>query len=256
MRPRTRYVILAVLLLFMVIGSGCIVNVREKGHHGRFFLSIRTHGNTTVVKNWTAVRVNITSGFILEGNRSVNTDKQFTAILLETGNDVANMSAFRLGRNVYLIPPYMFSGEYKAGEEYASLNARIKNGSYAFVEVTYQGTPERGIGLSLSFTVKKLNNGDYKVELIGAGSTSINAFGKKYKVVALPVGGLLDFVGIPSERYLGNWTYILPPTDRYRKNGVTTTIGYPVAEIYIEYDGYRAFLGKVYFPYEKINGEG
>ncbi len=256
MKPGTGSIILAGLLALVVLGSGCVVNVKGNSPQRGFSLSLQTEGNTTVVKNWTAVRVNITSQFILDGQGTINMNKGFTAILLETENDVVNLSAFPLGKNVYLIPPYMFSEWQQPGEKYTPLNARMKDGYYVSVDVRYRGTPNRSVGLSLSFDVKKLNDGNYRVEIITFGSGTFEAFGEEYRIVVLPVKSSLNFVNIPSERYLGNWTYILPPTNRYKENGVTTIVEYPVAEVYIEHNGHMAFLGKVYFPYDRINGEG
>ena len=252
---RTQAMVLVLLLLLATIaGAGCVrVGFSEKS--APFSLRVKETPNLFVVQNWTAFNLEVNvSLFLIGTKKTVSSGSETPLILLRVSEDVVNLTpAFPLGEGVYVIPSDRFSPPLDSGWRMLPLTATLRNGSYVSVEVEYRGKPKMSLGMNLNFEVENTEEG-YLVRLIGAGVPSIEAFGMSYRLVPFPVNTTLSIVGISPEKYLGNWTYVLPLMNTRKEDGIKVKVNYPIAIIFIEGEGDRAFVEKVYFPYDALRG--
>ncbi|WP_297506598.1 hypothetical protein [Thermococcus sp.] len=252
---RTQAVVLVLLLLLATVaGVGC-VRMGFSKEPVPFSLRVKETPNISVIQNWTALNLEVNvSLFLIGTKKTVSSGSETPLILLRVSEDVVNLTpAFPLGEGVYVIPSDRFSPPLDSGWRMLPLTAILKNGSYVSVEVEYRGKPKMSLGMNLNFEVERTEKG-YLVRLIGAGVPSVEAFGMSYRLVPLPVNTTLSIVGIPPEKYLGNWTYILPPVNTRKEDGTEVRINYPMAMVFIEGKGGRAFVEKVNFPYDALRG--
>jgi hypothetical protein len=111
------------------------------------------------------------------------------------------------------------------------------------LQVSYRGFPPLTLGEDLNFKVRNTSKG-YLVRLIGISLPEFEVFNESYRIVTEPVNY--------SSRYLGNWTYILPKSNRKKKDGAELVVQYPIAQLYLVGDGERIFIGYAYFPYAEL----
>ncbi|WP_297499400.1 hypothetical protein [Thermococcus sp.] len=248
-------VVLVLLLLLATIADAGCIKVSFSREPAPFSLRVKEVPNLSVVQNWSAFNLNVSVSVFLTGTKkAVNSGSAIILVLLKASDNVVNLTpAFPLGDGVYLVPSDMFSPPLDSGWRMLPLTATLRNGSYVSVEVEYKGKPKMSLGMNLNFEVERTEKG-YLVRLIGAGVPSVEAFGMSYRLVPLPVNTTLSIVGIPPEKYLGNWTYILPPVNTKKEDGTEVRINYPIVMVFIESREGRAFVEKVNFPYDAIHG--
>jgi len=243
--------LVALLLVAVVYAGGCLGNGGGEG----FSLQISSEHGSHAIEGWSAMTASVEATFLLNGSRNVTTVKMFPILLIKTSDDVKNLSsAFPLGDGVYEIPPYEWTSQ-GGDKKFTSVMATFANNTTSLITITMRGDPVGTLNARIYFRVRRLENGSYLVAGIGAFPGVFGAFGKEYSLVMKPSSMSMQVEGMPPAKYLGNWTYLLPPTNSLESGGTKTIIDYPVALVYLKSGNKEAFVGKIYFPYEKIKKE-
>ena len=251
---RNTWMVMVLLLIFASVSMAGCVNIHAgTSETTGFSLRIIANPNVSVVRNWSAMSVEVNIDLVPHG-KSVN--ETLPLVFVKVSDDVVRvveLGNYSLGNGVYLIPPGYFVPSSRWGWNRASFLAELRNGSYVSFDVRYRGNPPVRLTVPMTFEVNKTGEG-YRVRVLITGIPTASVFGGEYKIVPYPINETPDFVGFQGERYLGNWTYILPLTNTQVEGNTKLVVSYPVANLYLVGNGVRFFLGTVDFPYDSLRG--
>jgi hypothetical protein len=250
---KKRWTVFGVLLLLVVLSSGC--TFREEGKSGESFSFVIRSYNPGVISNWTAVNLEFDGMLILsDQNRSVNFTRSWTVIILKASDDVMKLNAFPLGDNTYLIPAYWRDTGFKKGWNHVSLLAELKNGSAVPLDLLWKGRPSQITVLNFNAEIRESGD-EYKLSPIGISAPhTLKAFEKTYRVLLLPadVSSNLSHISGDYAAFWNNKTLTFPRVNTKAVNGGTLITQHPMAAIYVASDDRAAFFDWVPFPYEEL----
>ncbi len=250
---RSLPLVLAMLLL-IIMASGCTFRVRTGGGASQsFFLSVRSHPGSGVVKGWDAVLLKPEVYAILHNpDREVSYGRPQVLVFLKVSGDVKSLSAPYLGNSTYLVPPWAF---HRFGDRMqATLTLTLKNGTPGDVEVSYRGLPGKTVDPIVNLEVVKLNESAYKVLLLSFTQPSFSVLGESFRVLPKPINGTVSFHGLPSVKLLRPGVYIVPAENTATTGNAVLSVSVNLLELYVSRDGRSAFVGTVGFPYNKLGG--
>ncbi len=234
--------IVPLLLLFVVLSAGCLGHEETKTN---FSIKINAVPFNPGI-NVTAVMFHVHAKFI--GYKHVTVNYSYPAILIKTSPDVLNLSAFKLSDDVYMLPYYSF----KNPENLASILVRMKNGSTTSVDIRVEGTPKKSIEMTINYEVKK-NGMHYLVRPIGWSVKKLTVWNETFNVT-LVIQRPIQIANAPTVE-LKNDTYLLPELCKTKSGSVTAIYKYSVGDVYVIGPAGEGFVGKVYFPCEKMAGK-
>ncbi len=249
-----RFTVVMVLLLILaaVSTAGCINIQISSSESPEFSLQVSSPSNVSIIRNWSAMNLEVSLNLITpwKGGESLSTENM-TLVFLKLSGDVTNvigLENYPIGGRVYVIPPSFFMESPSDGWKAVSFLVKLRNGSYVPLEVKVAGEPSSIAYLPMTLEVNRTENG-YRMKLLITGIPAINVLGKEYKVIPYPVNETIGIAGFPRERYLGNWTYVLPVSNTEVNGNTRLTVSYPIANLYLVGNGRRIFLRTINFPY-------
>jgi len=234
------------VLVLVVFSAGCLVQTGGETTSSSFTLNV-TYTSFKVPINVTVVAINVSTNFI--GYKHLVINDVYPAILIKAGPDVSNVSAFRLSKDVYLAVPSLYE-DYS--ERFYSLTVWLRNGSVAIANVKFSGTPTKVVDMIINYDVDK-NGTHYVVRPIGWSLKRITLWNETFNVtVELPEP--IQIANAPSVEYR-NGTYILPGVCKTTSGDVTVIYKYSIGDVYVVGPSGEGFVGKIYFPCEKMSGK-
>ncbi|GAB6135548.1 hypothetical protein [Thermococcus prieurii] len=229
-------------LVLVVFSVGCLVQTGGKTASSSFTLNV-TYTPFKVPLNVTVVAINVSANFI--GYKSLVINDVYPAVLIKAGPNVKNVSAFRISKDVYMLPLYLFNNSLRT----YSATVWLNNGSIAIANIKFSGTPTKVVDIVVNYDVEK-NGTHYVVRPIGWSLKRITLWNETFNVtVELPEP--IQIVNAPTVEFK-NGTYILPEVCKTTSGGVTVIYRYSIGEIHIVGPMGDAFVGKIYFPCEKM----
>ncbi|AHL22059.1 hypothetical protein [Thermococcus nautili] len=234
------------LLVLVVFSAGCLVQTGSETTSPGFVLNV-TYVPFKVPLNVTAVAINVSANFI--GYKSLVINDVYPAILIKAGPNVKNISAFRLSKDVYLVVPSL---DEDSSEKFYSLTVWLKNGSVAIANIKFSGTPAKVVDMVVNYEVEK-NGTHYVVRPMSWSIGEATLWNETFNVtVELPEP--IQIANAPSVEYK-NGTYVLPEVCKTASGGVTVIYRYSIGDVYVVGPIGEGFVGKIYFPCEKMAGK-
>jgi len=229
------------VLVWVVFSAACIAQTGGTQPSG-FALNV-TYAPFKVPLNVTVVAINVSANFI--GYKSLVINDVYPAILIKAGPNVKNVSAFRLSKDVYILPHYLFNNSLNM----YSATVWLKNGSVAIVTIKFSGIPKKVVDVVVNYDVEK-NGTHYIVRPIGWSLKRITLWNETFNVtVELPEP--IQIANAPTVEFK-NDTYVLPEVCKKKSGDVTVIYRYSIGEIHIVGPIGEGFVGKIYFPCEKM----
>ncbi|ASA77366.1 hypothetical protein [Thermococcus sp. 5-4] len=238
--------IVVLALIIVVFSAGCLGQAGTKNTSQEFSLKV-TSVPFRVPINVTAITVNVSADFI--GYRHLVIDYSYLVVFVKTDSAVFNVSAFRLSNDVYMVPYYQFKDSHGLP---ASITVWMKNGSTAFVNINVSGTPKRVVNMVVNYEVDK-NGTYYVVRPLGWSVKRLNLWNETFNVT-VELNEPIQMVNAPPVKLINN-TYILPSACKVTNGSTTAVYKYSVGDVYIVGSVGEGFVGKIYFPCEKMEGK-
>jgi len=231
------------VLVLVVFSSGCLVQTGGKTASSSFALTV-TYTPFKVPLNVTVVAINVSASFI--GYKHFVINNVYPVVLIKAGPDVKNISAFRLSKDVYMLPSYLFNNSLGA----YSATVWLKNGSVAIANIRFSGIPAKVIAMVVNYDVEK-NGTHYIVSPLAWSVDKVTLWNETFNVtVELPEP--IQIANAPTVEFKND---ILPEVCKTTEGDVTVIYRYSIGEIHIVGPTGDAFVGKVYFPCEKMAGK-
>ncbi len=242
--------IVALVLLLMVFSAGCLMQMDSRPSSSQGFSLNVTEVPFKVPINVTAVTVNITANFV--GYRHLTVHYSYPVIFIRAGAPVYNVSTFRLSRDVYMVPTYLIpTYEYKESREPTSITAFLNNGSIVLLNIGVSGVPNNTVEMSIDYEVER-NGTHYIVRPIGWSVKKIALWNETFNII-LELHEPLKIANAPQVEFV-NGTYILPNVCKSKSGNTVVVYGYSIGDVYIVGPAGKGFVGKVYFPCERMSG--
>ncbi|WP_457743023.1 hypothetical protein [Thermococcus sp.] len=231
---------IALVLILAVLSAGCISHSTKTT--STFSMNV-TYIPHRISVNVTVTAINVTANFI--GYKHLTINNTYVAVFLKAGPEIANISASRLSRDIYMLSPYLFNDPVK----WYSTGVWLKNGSVASVDIRFKGIPKPVVRIVVNYEVKK-NGTHFIVRPLGWSSERLTLWNETFNVT-LRFQGPIQIANAPEVKF-ENGTYILPTICREKNDDVTVIYRYSVGDIYIVGSGGEGFMGKIYFPCEDM----
>ena len=135
-------------------------------------------------------------------------------ILIKAGPSVANVSAFRLSKDVYLVPYYTFNDT----NGMASVTLWLRNGSIKFANIKVSGTPTKVVDMAVTYEVEK-NVTHYIVRPLSWPVNKLKLWNETFNVT-VKLGEPIQIANAPKVEFK-NGTYVLPLVCKSTNGGVT-----------------------------------
>ncbi|WP_297438344.1 hypothetical protein [Thermococcus sp.] len=232
------------VLVLVVFSAGCLIHVERETTAPGFSLNV-TYAPFKAPVNVTALTVNISANFI--GYRHIVVNYSYPVILIKAGPGVRNVSAFRLSKDVYLVPYYTFNNT----EGMTSVTLQLENGSMTFANIKVFGTPAKVVDITVNYEVEK-NGTHHIVRPLGWSVNTLRLWNETFNAT-VELGEPIQIANAPRVEFK-NGTYVLPTVCKSTDGGLTVIYRYSVASVYIVGPAGDGFVGKVYFPCEETTG--
>ena len=235
--------IVVLALIITVFSAGCLAQVGTKNASQGFSLRVSSVPFRVPI-SVTAIMVNVSAGFI--GYRHLVSNYQYFVVFVKTDSAVFNVSAFKLSDDVYVVPYYQFKDSHGLP---ASITVWMKNGSTAVVNINVSGIPKRIVNMVVNYEVDK-NGTHYVVRPIGWSVKRLSLWNETFNVT-VELNEPIQILNAPPAKLFNN-TYILPSSCRVTNGGITVVYKYSIGNVYIVGSLGEGFVGKIYFPCEKM----
>jgi len=247
--PMSKKIVTFVLLL-TVFSAGCLVQSGSTPQASQKFSINVVEVPFKVPLNITAVTVNLSVNFI--GYRHLSVHYSYPVMFIRAGESVYNVSAFRLSNDVYMVPPYWIPAyEYNESREPVLLTAFLNNGSIVSLNIKVSGVPHKTVDMTVNYEVEK-NGTHYVVRPLGWSVNTLRLWNETFNIT-MELHEPLQIANAPKVEFV-NGTYILPDVCKYKSGSTVVVYKYSIGDVYIVGPAGRGFVGKVYFPCEKIKG--
>ncbi|ASJ01512.1 hypothetical protein [Thermococcus gorgonarius] len=241
--------IVALVLILTVFSAGCLVQIGSKPSASRGFSVNVTAAPFNVPVNITAVMVNVSVNFV--GYRHLTVHYSYPVIFIKVGGSVYNVSTFRLSNDVYMVPSYSIPAyEHNESGVPLSLTAFLNNGSIVLVDIEVSGVPNETVDMVVNYEVEK-NGTHYVVRPLGWSLEKITLWGEVFNL-AMELHEPIQIANAPAVRFV-NGTYIVPSVCKVKNGNTVVSYKYSIGDVYIVGPAGRGFVGKVYFPCEKMS---
>ncbi|WP_297468642.1 hypothetical protein [Thermococcus sp.] len=242
--------IMVLVLILAVFSAGCLVQVGRNPSASQSFSLNVTEVPFKVPINVTAVTVNVTANFI--GYRHIVVHYSYPVIFIKAGEPVYNLSTFRLSNDVYMVPAYMIPVyEYNESREPLSLTAFLSNGSIVLLNIRVSGVPNKTVDMTVNYEVNK-NGTHYIVRPLLVSVKRITLWNETFNVT-MKFHEPIQIANAPQVEFI-NGTYILPGICKSKSGNMVIVYRYSIGDVYIVGPTGEGFVGKVYFPCERMSG--
>ena len=242
--------IASLVLLLAVFSAGCLGQAGRNSSTSQSFSLNVTEVPFKVPINITAVTVNVTADFI--GYRHLIVHYSYPVIFIKVGETVYNVSTFRLSNDVYMVPTYMIPAyEYNESHEPLSLTAFLNNGSIVLLNIRVSGVPNRTVDMTVNYEVEK-NGTNYIVRPLSWSVKKIALWNEMFNVT-VKLREPMQIANAPQVEFI-NGTYVLPNVCKSKSGDMAIVYRYSIGDVYIVGPTGDGFVGKVYFPCERMTG--